>query len=65
MALYGLVQSAYLWFGDLKATLEDFGLSQSNHNDALFYDTSRSLYITVYVDHIKAFFVQMMQQFLH
>ena len=55
MALYGLVQSAYLWFGDLKATLEDFGLTQSKHDDALFYDTLRSLYITVYVDDIKAF----------
>ena len=55
MALYGLVQSAYLWFGDLKATLKDFDLSQSKHDDALFYDTSRSLYITVYVDNIKTF----------
>ena len=55
MALYGLVQNAYLWFGDLKATLKDFGLSQSKHDDALFYDTRRSLYITIYVDDIKAF----------
>ena len=47
MAFYGLVQSAYLWFGDLKATLEDFGLFQSKHDNTLFYDTSRSLYITV------------------
>ena len=53
MALYRLVQSAYLWFGDLKATLEDFGLFQSKHDDALFYDTSCSLYITVYIDDIK------------
>ncbi len=55
MALYGLVQSAYLWFGDLKKTLEDFGLTQFKHDDALFYNTSCSLYITVYVDDIKAF----------
>ena len=55
IALYRLVQSAYLWFGNLKATLEDFGLSQSKHDDALFYDTLHSLYITVYVDDIKAF----------
>ena len=56
MALYGLVQSAYLWFEDLKATLEDFGLFQSKHDDVLFYDTLRSLYITVYVDDIRAFY---------
>ena len=55
MALYGLVQSAYLWFGELKGTLKDFGLTQSKHDDALFYNTSRSLYITVYVDDIKVF----------
>ena len=55
MAFYGLVQSPYLWFRDLKATLENFGLSQSKHDDTLFYDTSRSLYITVYIDDIKVF----------
>ena len=56
MALYRLVERAYLWFGDLKATLEDFGLSQVKHDDALFYNISRSLYITVYVDDIKVFY---------
>lgn len=55
MALYRLVQSAFLWFGDLKATLKDCDLSQSKHDDALFYDTRCSLYITIYIDDIKAF----------
>ena len=55
MAFNRLVQSAYLWFGDLKATLKDFGLSQSKYNDTLFYDIAHSLYITIYVDDIKAF----------
>ena len=58
MVFYGLVQSAYLWLRDLMATLEDFGLFQSNHDDALFYDTLCSLYITVYIDDIKAFYVE-------
>lgn len=44
MALYGLVQGAYLWFCDLKRTLEDFGLTQSKYDDALFYDTSKLVY---------------------
>ena len=48
IALHGLVQSAYLWFSDLKAILKDFGLFQSKHDDALFHDTSYSLYITVW-----------------
>lgn len=36
-ALYGLVQSAYLWFEDLKATLLSMKLTQSNYDVALFY----------------------------
>ena len=56
MAFYGLVQSAYLWFGDLKPTLDDYGLIQSKHDNVLFYNTLRSLYITIYLDDIKAFY---------
>ena len=55
MGLYRLVQSAYLWFDYLKATLKDFGLSQLKHDDALFYDPRHSLYIPIYVNNIKAF----------
>ena len=55
IALYGLVQSKYLWFGDIKTTLEDFGFTQLKHEDVLFYNISHSLYITVYVDDIKVF----------
>ncbi len=47
MAPYRLVQSEYLWFGDLKGTLKDFGLTKSKNDDASFYNTSGSLYITV------------------
>ena len=54
-ALYGLVQSAYLWFTDIKGTFLSFGLTQSKHDDSLFFDTKRKLYVTVYVDDIKAY----------
>lgn len=53
--LYGWVQSAYLWFEELKSTLLSQGLIQNKHDDALFFDPVRELYITVYVDDIKAF----------
>ena len=55
MALYGLVQSAYLWFEEFKEKLLLYGLVQSQHDDALFYDTARNLYVTVYVDDVKVF----------
>lgn len=54
-ALYGLVQSAYLWFEEIKGTLLAYGLIQSKHDDALFFNPKTELYVTVYVDDIKAF----------
>lgn len=54
-ALYGLVQSAHLWFEEMKKTLLEYGLIQSKHDSALFYDTKTELYVTVYVDDIKAY----------
>lgn len=55
MAFYGLVQNAHLWFGNLKGISENFNLTQSKHDNVLFYNTSWNLYITVYVDDINAF----------
>lgn len=55
MAFYGLVQSTYLWFGNWKKTLENFGFSQLKYDNASFYNTSWSLYIIIYIDNIKAF----------
>lgn len=55
MTLYSLVQSAYLWFEEFKEKLLLYGLLQSRHDDALFYDTARNLYVTVYVDDVKVF----------
>lgn len=52
---YGLVQSAYLWFEEIKGTLKQYGLIQSRHNDALFYNPATELYVNIYVDDIKAF----------
>lgn len=52
-ALYGLVQSAHLWFEDVKSTLLSMGFVQSKHDDALFFNTERETYITV--DDIKVF----------
>lgn len=54
-AFYGLVQSAHLWFEDLKSTLLKMSFVQSNHNNALFYNTANKTYITFYVDNIKVF----------
>ena len=42
-ALYGLVQSAHLWFEEMKKTLLEYGLIQSKHDSALFYDTKTEL----------------------
>lgn len=55
MALYGLVQSAYLWFSEIKDTCIEYGLIQSKHDDALFYNPETELYVTIYVDDIKVF----------
>lgn len=57
MALYKLVYSTYLWFSDLKGILEDFGHTWLKYDDVLFYNTFQSLYITIYVDNIKAFYL--------
>jgi len=54
-ALYGLVQSAHLWFEDLKAKLLAHGLKQSKHDDALFYDSGKSLYVTTYSTTSRSF----------
>jgi hypothetical protein len=53
--LYGLVQSPHLWFDEIKGTLIEYGLAQSKHDEPLFFDTKRSLYVTLYVDDIKVF----------
>lgn len=55
MALFGLVHSAYLWFEEFKEKLLLYGLVQSRHDDALFYDTARNLYVKVYVDDVQVF----------
>ena len=55
MALYSLVQNAYLWFEEFKEKLLFYGLVQSQHDDALFYDTAWNLYVTVYVKNVKVF----------
>jgi hypothetical protein len=53
--LYGLVQSAYLWFQEIKTKMLAYDLIQSKHDEALFFDQKRSLYVTVYVNDIKVF----------
>jgi hypothetical protein len=53
--LYGLVQSAYLWFQQIKAKMLAYGLIQSKHDEALFFDQKRSLYVIIYVNDIKVF----------
>jgi hypothetical protein len=55
LGLYGLVQSAYFWFQEIKIKMLAYGLIQSKHDEALFFDQKRSLYVTVYVDDIKVF----------
>lgn len=57
MTLDRLVQSTYLWFGELKGIWKNFGFTQSKHNDALFYNTFYSLFINIYVDDIKVFYL--------
>lgn len=59
-----LVQSAYLWFGDLKHTLEDYALfSQSMR--VLYFTAPLAAYSSLFLLMILRFSVQMMQQFLH
>jgi hypothetical protein len=53
--LYGLMQSAYLWFQEIKIKMLAFDLIQSKHDEALFFDQKRSLYVIVYVNDIKIF----------
>lgn len=43
IALYGPVQSAYLWFEEIKGTLKQYGLTQSRHDDALYYNPAAEL----------------------
>jgi hypothetical protein len=53
--LYELVQNAYLWFQEIKIKMLAYDLIQSKHDEALFFDQKRSLYVTVYVNDIKVF----------
>ena len=55
LALYGLMQSAYLWFKTIKAKFIEYGLVQSQHNETLFFSIEKSLYVIVYVDDVKTF----------
>ena len=54
--LYGLKQNALLWFDDCKEFVTTkCGLTQSMHDDALFYCTKRQLYMTIWVDDITIY----------
>ncbi len=53
--LYELVQSAYLWFQEIKIKMLAYDLIQSKHDEALFLNQKRSLYVIVYVNDIKVF----------
>jgi hypothetical protein len=53
--LYELMQSAYLWFQEIKIKMLAYDLIQSKHDEALFFDQKRSLYVIVYVNDIKVF----------
>jgi hypothetical protein len=53
--LYELVQSVYLWFQEIKIKMLAYDLIQSKHEEALFFDQKRSLYVIVYVNDIKIF----------
>jgi hypothetical protein len=55
LELYDLVQSAYLWFQEIKIKMLAYNLIQSKHDEALFFDQKRSLYVIVYVNDIKVF----------
>jgi hypothetical protein len=53
--LYELMQSVYLWFQEIKIKMLAYDLIQSKHDEALFFDQKRSLYVIVYVNDIKIF----------
>jgi hypothetical protein len=53
--LYELMQSVYLWFQEIKIKMLAYDVIQSKHDEALFFDQKRSLYVIVYVNDIKIF----------
>jgi hypothetical protein len=53
--LYELMQSTYLWFQEIKIKMLAYDLIQSKHDEALFLNQKRSLYVIVYVNDIKIF----------
>jgi hypothetical protein len=55
LRLYDLVQSVYLWFQEIKAKMLEYELTQSKHDEILFFDQKRYLYVIVYVNDIKIF----------
>ncbi len=55
LALYDLVQSVYLWFQKIRVKMLEYELTQSKHDEALFFDQKRRLYVTIYVNDIKVF----------
>ncbi len=55
LRLYDLVQSVYLWFQEIKTKMLEYELTQSKHDEILFFDQKRHLYVTVYVNDIKIF----------
>jgi hypothetical protein len=51
--LYELMQSSHLWFDEIKRKLLTYKLTQSKHDEALFF--KEELYVTLYVNDIKTF----------
>ncbi len=51
--LYELMQSSHLWFDEIKKKLLTYELTQSKHDEALFF--KEELYVTLYVNDIKTF----------
>ncbi len=51
--LYELMQSLHLWFDEIKRKLLTYELTQSKHDEALFF--KEGLYVTLYVNDIKTF----------
>ncbi len=49
------MQSVYLEFQEIKIKMLAYDLIQSKHDEALFFDQKRSLYVIVYVNDIKVF----------
>lgn len=54
-ALFDLVQSAHLWFGEMEKTMLEYRLTQSKYESALFIEAKTELHITIYVEDIKAY----------